>query len=563
MRILVLQSGPFEHFLSAARAAAKRYPAAAVVSLVRDLDLARARTSGRFAEVHRMPSQAGLLATPAPWSSGVDLCVVPFEDRLGVRYWTFRRVPIVHGIARVASYNNRGRFRERSRGLWMLNSLVACAGIRALQASVRRLWGLSRRWGDLLGLFALAGGALALKGGRAVRTLLVRSSPGEARPVGRRPVVLFIPSLGLGGAQRQLASYLKHLDRSRWAPAVVTLTTPDRFFEPVIQSLDVPITYLDPYRRFEKIGVVRQLIGHLRAQPCYVLHGWLHYAAALGAIAGTIAGTPVIVGSLRSERPGRFPWFYPKWQRGIDVLTAPLQTCLIANSQAVREEHRRWAFTSAGRCRTVYNGIEVDETGVSDGVRRDRLRAELCLPAGAPCVGIVGRLSREKDHATFLRAAQIIGRSRPDARFLIVGDGPMRPEIESAIRHLGLSGRAAVLGERRDALALIGLLDVLVLTSTSEGLPNVLLEAAVLETAVVTTAAGGAAEVVLDGETGLVVPCGDAEGIARCVLGLLQDESVRKRLAAAALDRARTYFSADRAAAAIQACYGENREVTV
>ncbi|TAJ23041.1 MAG: glycosyltransferase [Nitrospirae bacterium] len=555
MRILVIQTGSFEHAVTARNVVLSRYPDADVVGLIHEPDLQRARRALVFSEVYRMPSQCGLLAAPAPWSAGVDLCVIPFEDRLGVRYWTFRRVPIVHGIVRIASYNNCGRFREWSRSLWMLNSLVACVGVRTLQALVQRLWSLSRRWGDVLGLFALGGGALAIKGLRAMGMSLFRANLDEARPAVKQRLVLFIPSLGLGGAQRQLASYLKHLDRNRWVPEVVTLTTPDRFFEPMIRSLDVPITHLDPYRRFEKIGVVWQLVGYLRAQPCHVLHAWLHYAAALGAIAGSIAGTPVIVGSLRSERPGRFPWFYPRWQRALDVLTAPLQTYLIANSNAVLDEHRRWAFAPAGKCRRVYNGIEAEGAWFQDAAQQARLKAEMGLPVGASAIGIVGRLSREKDHETFLRAAQAISRSRPDVRFLIVGDGPMRGEIETGITRLGLSGLVQILGERRDALAVIGVLDVLVLTSVSEGLPNVLLEAAVLGTAVVTTAAGGAAEAVVDGETGFVTPCGDAEAVAQGVLTFLRDQGLRKRVTAAASERARACFSADLAAAQIAACY--------
>src|SRR5207249_119758 len=116
-----------------------------------------------------------------------------------------------------------------------------------------------------------------------------------------------------------------------------------------------------------------------------------------------------------------------------------------------------------------------------------------------------------------LEAARLISRTRPDARFLIVGEGPMRSGIESEIVREGISNRVHVLGMRKDAQRLIQVLDVLVLTSTSEGLPNVLLEAAVAGTPVVTTAAGGAAEVVLDGETGFVVRVGDAGSIARRV----------------------------------------------
>src|SRR5437867_10909685 len=91
-------------------------------------------------------------------------------------------------------------------------------------------------------------------------------------------------------------------------------------------------------------GVVWRLRCHLRARPCHILHNWMHWAVALGAIAGARAGGPTILGSLRSQKPSRFPWHYPKWQRGIDMLAVQLSTCLIVNSDAVREGARGWAL---------------------------------------------------------------------------------------------------------------------------------------------------------------------------------------------------------------------------
>ncbi|MES4784875.1 MAG: hypothetical protein C4294_02590, partial [Nitrospiraceae bacterium] len=192
-----------------------------------------------------------------------------------------------------------------------------------------------------------------------------------------------MPSLGLGGAQRQLISFLKHLDRARWTPEVVTLDTTDKFFAQLVQELNVPILYLDPHKTLWKFGIICQLIRHLYDNPCVVLHSWLHYAVAFGAVAGSIAGIPVVVGSFRSERPSRFPWFYPKWQRTIDVLTGPMSTCFIANSNAVREENRRWAFIPRQKLITIYNGIDTEECLRVEDAQRARMKRELQIELGA------------------------------------------------------------------------------------------------------------------------------------------------------------------------------------
>ncbi|MBM4124503.1 MAG: glycosyltransferase [Nitrospira sp.] len=560
MRILVLQAGRCEYFLAAAHAVRERYPLAALIGLAREADLAEVRQACFFEELHPLPENLSRLRATPGTTASADLCVVPFEDRFGIRYWNVRLVPIRLGIPKILSCNSRGQSQAWSRAGWIATSVVACVGLRAvhiLYGAARQVWGWVRRRLDVAGLFALAGIGLVLRPLQAIGFHPLSGYLRRRLTSEPRRLVLFIPSLGLGGAQRQLASYLEHLDRTKWEPEVVTLDTLDKFFEPEIRRLGVPITFLNPHCRFATLGVVGQLVRHLYRSPCEVLHSWLHHAVALGAIAGTLVGIPTVVGSLRSGRPGRFPWFYPKWQRGIDVLTAPLQTRLIVNSNAVRREHRRWAFVRDRKLLTVYNGVEADELSVPDGSARDQLKAGLQVSADSPCVGIVGRLSREKDHATFLKAAAAIARVRPDTRFLIVGDGPMRGTIEGGIERLGLTGLAFVLGERRDVPALMELMDVLVLTSVTEGMPNVLLEAAVTGTPAVTTAAGGSAEVVVDGVTGFVTPCGDAEAVAQRVLTLLGDAGLRGRMGAAAVARVKACFSADQTSAQIAACYEE------
>jgi glycosyltransferase involved in cell wall biosynthesis len=557
MRMLVLQSGEFEDFIAAARAGAHRYAPAELVALVKPADLSRAGSAGLFAAVHPLPDTSRELAGMSLWNTPVDLCLVPFDSGLGIYHYKARRIPIAQRIRTVVSCDRRGRLREYSRRGWIVNTMVMCIGLRALHAPLAWAWRMMpRRSLDMAALHVLAVVALPLAWLKARGMHPLTRAVARRLPSGRRRVVFLIPTMGLGGTQRQLLSVLRHLDRARWDPELMMLDEPYKFFEPEVRELGVPITYLNDRRRgYWMLPVTWRLFRQLRARPCHVLHGWLHQAAAWGAIAGTLAGIPTIVGSLRSERPTRVPWFFSRWQRGLDILTARLQTCLIANSEAVRREHRQWAFVPDRKLRTIYNGVEVHGAPPMDGVRRTRLRAELGLPPGAPCIGIIGRLSPEKDHGTFLRAARLVLAGRPEARFLIVGNGPMRAAIASEIARLGLGNRVLLLGDRKDVHELLCLMDVLALTSTTEGLPNALLEAAVAGTPAVTTAAGGAVEVVVDGETGFVVPCGDADAVARRVLELLADEALGKRLVEAAADRMRKYFSAERAAAAIQACY--------
>ncbi len=399
---------------------------------------------------------------------------------------------------------------------------------------------------DGVGLFALAGLAHMVRLGRKLSPFQINhGEEGQASPRPKR-IVFFIPSLGMGGAQRQLVTLLKHLDREQWNPEIITLDTPDKFFLEQVQMLVGSITLLNREGRgaTRKVVLIWKLWKHLRRHPCHLLHGWMHYAMALGSIAGTLAGVPCIVGSLRSGSPSRFPWHFPRWQRGIDILTASLHSHLIANSDAVKSDHVRWAFLSERKISVIYNGIEIGEQDSEATNKHFETVISRRHSEYRPIVGIVGRLWPEKDHATFLQVACRIRQDKDRVQFLVVGEGPLQEMLKTESRVLGLSEHITFLPYQKNVLSVMRQMDVLLLTSTHEGFPNVLLEAAAAGTPVVTTAAGGSMEFVVNGETGFVVPGGDVEGLAQKVLQLVDDPELCVRMASHAIARVHQYFSA-------------------
>lgn len=205
----------------------------------------------------------------------------------------------------------------------------------------------------------------------------------------------------------------------------------------------------------------------------------------------------------------------------------------------------RWSLRAASKVITV--SIPFRDELASKGVSRDRieivhnairadwgaakpsdLRATLNIPPDRSVILIVGRLSREKDHLTLLRAVDRI-RSKRNPHLLIVGEGPERPSIEQEIQRLGLTSHVTLTGHQPSAEPYYGIADLAVLSSLSEGSPNALLEALAAGVPVVATNVGGIPEIVTHGETALLIPPSDVETMSSAIATLLTEKSLAKR----------------------------------
>jgi glycosyltransferase involved in cell wall biosynthesis len=206
------------------------------------------------------------------------------------------------------------------------------------------------------------------------------------------------------------------------------------------------------------------------------------------------------------------------------------------------------------RAATVHDGVDLEH--VKAAPRLDA-HAELWLPAGAPLVGNVAALVPHKGHRYLISAASEVVRSVPDARFVIVGEGELEATLRQQIRDLHLERHVLLAGFRPDALSLQKGFDLFALSSVTEGMGSVLLDAMAIGQATVATRAGGIPEVVVDGHTGVLVPVGDAHALAAAIVQLLEDPARRATLGAAAHARVREHFSAERMVQRILDAYAQ------
>lgn len=193
----------------------------------------------------------------------------------------------------------------------------------------------------------------------------------------------------------------------------------------------------------------------------------------------------------------------------------------------VSEDARKAALRRGGLAdrdvETIVNGIDLDRYAGGRGFDRAQKKEALGIQPGESVVGIVARLTPAKDHSNLLRAFKIVLDSGARATLLVVGDGELRRELEAETAALGIRDRVIYLGSRSDVPELLGLMDVFVLSSYTEGLAMTLLEAMAAGLPVVATAVGGNTEAVADGETGIIVPPRDAPALAGAVRELLLD----------------------------------------
>ena len=225
---------------------------------------------------------------------------------------------------------------------------------------------------------------------------------------------------------------------------------------------------------------------------------------------------------------------------------------VVAVSEAIAGVLRRGGL-APDRVRVVHEGVP-DRPAQTGG--REALR-ELGIPEGAPVIGNVAALTGHKDQATLLAAAARVGVHLPEARFVIVGEGELRGQLEAQARDLGLERRCIFAGFRADLDRLIPAFTVFCLSSHMEGLGTSLLDAMAFGVPVVATAAGGIPEAVADGITGRLVPPRDPDALAAALVEALQDPARRDAWGRAGRKRFEERFTADRMVEATLAVYAE------
>jgi starch synthase (maltosyl-transferring) len=343
-------------------------------------------------------------------------------------------------------------------------------------------------------------------------------------------VLYVITELDVGGAERTLCELAMRLSRDAYEPEVACLMGRG----PLAGQLDragVPVHTLDARRKWD-LGALWRLRKLVRQAD--IVHSFLYHANMAARFAAMGAGAAAVISSARVAERSR-----PR-RRSLECRTHWLVDAEVCVSNGVRDYMASGGFPRE-KLHVVPNGVDVDRFA-----RRDpAFKTSLGIPVEAPLVTTIGRLHEQKGISTFLRAAASLLHSRPDARFLVVGTGPLEDQLKAEARQFHIADSVTFLGFTDDVPAVLAATDVFALASLWEGMPNALLEAQAAGVPAVATRVEGTVDIVEDGRTGVLVLPKDVPALATSILRLLDDPARARRLGEAARDHVRAHFTLD------------------
>jgi glycosyltransferase involved in cell wall biosynthesis len=337
----------------------------------------------------------------------------------------------------------------------------------------------------------------------------------------RIKITFLLTCFDVSGVETIIAKIIRGLDQQRYQVRVIALQRRSGALVELLQPMGAECIDVGVAHQFDVFALPR-LARYIRGTD--VLHTATFQGTILGRLLGRLLKVPVILGSeVIMDFESRFRLTLNRWTAGIPDF-------LLCNADAVR----RYVIATLGvpesKAITVYQGVNVDAYPAKQTWR------------DSPVIGTVGRLHYQKGYRYLIEAAAIVHRTFPDVRWVWIGEGPARGEIESLIHAQGLHAVIELAGYCGDMLANLARFDYYVHPAIAEGMPYAVVEAMAGGLPVVATDVGGTSELIERGVSGLVVPPADAAALAESVLQLLTNTESARVMGAAARERIRQAF---------------------
>jgi glycosyltransferase involved in cell wall biosynthesis len=370
-----------------------------------------------------------------------------------------------------------------------------------------------------------------------------------------------ITRLIVGGAQENTMFTAAMLDKNRFQAEILSgpQTGSEGSLIEEVRQRGIPLTIFPDLLRqvspLHDLRALRQMAARMRAERYSIVHTHSSKAGILGRIAARLAGVPVIIHtvhgwSFHDYMSPAVRWTYILLER----LTARFSQALIVVAERDIHKGLQAGIGKKEQYHLIRSAIPLDEFDPSK-IDRQAVRRELGLPPDCVVIGNVGRFSAQKNPLDWVRVAGEVGRSRPEVRFLLVGDGPLRGEVEAGLAQEGLSARSVLTGLRRDVPRMMAAMDIFLLTSLWEGLPRVLPQAMAMGLPVIANQADGTLEAIQPGLTGYLCEAGQITKMAQHCIDLVDQPTQRQAMGECGQAFAAQEFDLHRMIAQIEALY--------
>lgn len=365
-------------------------------------------------------------------------------------------------------------------------------------------------------------------------------------------VMWLIKGLGVGGAEQLLANSVPYLDRSRFSYEIAYFLPWKNALVSQFTSRGVPAFCLNARTPLD-LMVVRRLARLLRERQVDILDCHLPYPGVIGRLAGRLAGVPVVMyteHSLAVQRRIEGLRYISFFANVFTYFGADLILCVSGDTYQDVRRFNLWRTPM----QHIYNGIDLAplESGQVD---RAAARQAMGIPAGHRVVGHVANMASKKRQVDLLKAARLVVGQDSDVTFLLVGRGPELEKLRRMARDMGLERHVILPGFVDDLRVAMSAFDVFVLSSLYEGLPTVIMEAMAMGIPPVATRVGGTPEIISEGVDGFLVRPMAPEEIARKVLALLRDDSLRQAMSERGRRKVRELFDIRRRVREVEEVY--------
>jgi len=336
-------------------------------------------------------------------------------------------------------------------------------------------------------------------------------------------LLFVIPSLGSGGAERQMIELIKGLNKSIYDIRVIIFESNNDRYSSALIKMSIPVVLYKRLSRFDLSPLINT-VRYIKSEDIDVVHTFLILGSLIGVIAARLSGVPVVCSSIREAKD---PTQTRKYG---NIMLSYISHYFVSNSQAGfdnRFKKQRKNF------KVIYNGLDPSRFTINIS-KKEELRQEFNIFKDDVVIGMVASLTPRKDFRTLIAVASHILKQNKNIKFLLVGEGSDRAMLEKLSVDMGVSSNVFFTGYRQDVDQLINCFDILVLLTNemqhSEGIPNTIIEAMGACVPVIASVGGGTTEIVKDNHTGLLVSSGSINETCDAINKLINDKEINNAL---------------------------------